>query len=107
MVGVHIGIVAGSRRSLSAGCSPGSGWEWAASLDGPLRDVLNYFKTVSDLMLHANCNEGIRGPMSAVAPRVERELDFTRALAGAIHRQPCCRPFVQRCGPRCASLAQL
>jgi uncharacterized protein (TIGR01777 family) len=38
------------------------------------------------LMLHASRNDAIRGPMNAVAPRPVTNLDFTSALAHAVHR---------------------
>jgi uncharacterized protein (TIGR01777 family) len=38
------------------------------------------------LLLHAAANEGVRGPMNAVAPHPVTNRDFTRALAQAVHR---------------------
>jgi len=38
------------------------------------------------LLLHASRNDTIRGPMNAVSPRSVTNLDFTKALAHAVHR---------------------
>jgi uncharacterized protein len=38
------------------------------------------------LLLHAATNQGVRGPMNAVAPHPVTNRDFTRALAHAVHR---------------------
>jgi uncharacterized protein len=45
-----------------------------------------HIKDVAGIMLHASRNEEINGPMNAVAPRPVSNLDFTRALAHAVHR---------------------
>jgi hypothetical protein len=38
------------------------------------------------LLLHAAAHDGVRGAMNAVAPQPVTNRDFTRALAGAVHR---------------------
>lgn len=45
-----------------------------------------HIKDVAGIMLHASRNDGIHGPLNAVAPRPVTNLDFTRALAHAAHR---------------------
>jgi uncharacterized protein (TIGR01777 family) len=45
-----------------------------------------HIKDVAGVMLLASRNDAIRGPMNAVAPRPVTNLDFTRALAHAVHR---------------------
>lgn len=45
-----------------------------------------HIKDMAGLMLHASRNEAIRGPMNAVAPRPVTNIDFTSALAHAVHR---------------------
>jgi uncharacterized protein len=45
-----------------------------------------HIKDVAGMMLHASGNERISGPMNAVAPCPVTNLDFTRALAHAVHR---------------------
>ena len=41
---------------------------------------------VAGIMLHASRNDGIHGPMNAVAPHPVTNVDFTWALAHAVHR---------------------
>jgi uncharacterized protein len=45
-----------------------------------------HIKDVAGIMQHASRNDGIRGPVNAVAPHPVTNLDFTRALARAVHR---------------------
>ena len=45
-----------------------------------------HINDMAGLMLHASRNDAIRGPMNAVAPRPVTNLDFTSALAHAVHR---------------------
>jgi uncharacterized protein len=45
-----------------------------------------HINDMAGLLLQASRNDGIHGPMNAVAPRPVINLDFTRALAHAVHR---------------------
>jgi uncharacterized protein len=45
-----------------------------------------HIKDVAGIMLHASRSASIRGPMNAAARRPVTNLDFTRALAHAVHR---------------------
>ena len=45
-----------------------------------------HIKDVAGIILHASRNNEINGPMNAVAPRPVTNVDFTRALAHALHR---------------------
>ena len=55
----------------------GSGRQWMPWI---------HIKDVAGILLHASRNNEINGPMNAVAPRPVTNVDFTRALAHALHR---------------------
>src|ERR1700678_4161251 len=55
----------------------GSGRQWMPWI---------HINDMAGLILHASRNDAIRGPMNAVAPRPVTNLDFTSALAHAVHR---------------------
>jgi uncharacterized protein (TIGR01777 family) len=87
VVCVRIGIVlAPGGGALAAMLTPfrmgiggrlGSGRQWMPWV---------HIKDVTEMMLHASRNDAIRGPMNAVAPHPVINVDFTRALAHAVHR---------------------
>jgi uncharacterized protein len=55
----------------------GSGQQWMPWV---------HIKDVAGIMLHASRDEGIRGPINAVAPHSVTNAGFTRILAHAVHR---------------------
>jgi uncharacterized protein len=67
----------------------GSGQQWLAWID--LDDLL-------DVYLRAVLDPGLHGPVNAVAPEPVRNIDYTRTLAGVLHR-PAVLP-VPGFGPR-------
>jgi uncharacterized protein len=87
VVCVRIGIVlAPDGGALAAMLTPfrmglggrlGSGRQWMPWV---------HIKDLAGMMLHASRNDAIRGPMNAVAPHPVINVDFTRALANAVHR---------------------
>jgi uncharacterized protein len=87
VVCVRIGIVlAPGGGALAAMLTPfrmgmggrlGSGRQWMPWV---------HIKDLAGMMLHASRNDAIRGPMNAVAPHPVINVDFTRALAQAVHR---------------------
>ena len=87
VVCVRIGIVlAPGGGALAAMLTPfrmgmggrlGSGRQWMPWV---------HIKDLAGMMLYASSNDAIRGPMNAVAPHPVTNLDFTRALAHAVHR---------------------
>lgn len=62
---------------LGVGGRLGTGRQWMPWVH--INDVVG-------IMLHASRDDEIRGPINAVAPRPVTNLDFTRALARAVHR---------------------
>ncbi len=87
VVCVRIGIVlAPDGGALAAMLTPfrmgiggrlGSGRQWMPWV---------HIKDLAGMMLHASRNDSIRGPMNAVAPHPVINVDFTSALAHAVHR---------------------
>jgi uncharacterized protein (TIGR01777 family) len=87
VVCVRIGIVlAPGGGALAAMLTPfrmgmggrlGSGRQWMPWV---------HIKDLAGMMLHASRNDSIRGPMNAVAPHPVINVDFTSALAHAVHR---------------------
>jgi uncharacterized protein (TIGR01777 family) len=62
---------------LFVGGKLGSGRQWISWIT--LADAVSAIR-------FALMNEAVRGPVNAVSPNPERNSDFTRALAGALHR---------------------
>lgn len=62
---------------LGAGGRLGSGQQWMSWV--MLEDIVSMIRFSLE-------NDSLRGPMNAVAPQPARNLDFTRALARALHR---------------------
>jgi uncharacterized protein len=62
---------------LGAGGRLGSGKQWMSWV--ALEDVVGIIRATI-------ANDGIKGPVNLVAPNPVRNSDFTRALAGALHR---------------------
>ncbi|HLX05702.1 MAG TPA: TIGR01777 family oxidoreductase, partial [Candidatus Binatus sp.] len=62
---------------MGVGGRLGSGRQWMPWI---------HLKDLVGVMLHASRNDSIRGPMNGVAPHPVTNLDFTRALANAVHR---------------------
>ena len=62
---------------MGVGGRLGSGRQWMPWI---------HIKDVAGIMLHASRNNGINGPMNAVAPSPVTNADFTRVLAHAVHR---------------------
>jgi uncharacterized protein len=62
---------------MGVGGRLGSGRQWMPWI---------HIKDVAGIMLHASRNNEINGPMNAVAPHSVTNVDFTRALAHAVHR---------------------
>ena len=62
---------------MGVGGRLGSGRQWMPWI---------HINDVAGIMLHASRNNEINGPLNAVAPRPVTNVDFTRALAHAVHR---------------------